>query len=112
MTDTVFNYDKTDYAKPLLLLGQRPGLFDTVNRHYPEIWKLYKAQKSLDWDENEFDYSSCNAEFKSCTRATYDMMIKTLAWQWEADSVASRAIAPVLAPFITSSELWAAWQRI
>ena len=35
MTDTVFNYDKTDYAKPLLLLGQRPGLFDTVNRHYP-----------------------------------------------------------------------------
>ncbi len=112
MTDTVFNYDKTDYRKPQLLLGQRPGLFDTVNRHYPEIWKLYKAQKSLDWDENEFDYSSCNADFKSCSRATYDMMIKTLAWQWEADSVASRAIAPVLAPFITSSELWAAWQRI
>ncbi|MFV0678935.1 ribonucleotide-diphosphate reductase subunit beta [Ottowia sp.] len=112
MTDTVFNYAKTDYAKPLLLLGERPGLFDTVNRHYPEIWKLYKAQKSLDWDENEFNYSSCNADFKSCSRATYDMMIKTLAWQWEADSVASRAIAPVLAPFITSSELWAAWQRI
>lgn len=112
MTDTVFNHAKTDYEKPLLLLGQRPGLFDTVNRHYPEIWKLYKAQKSLDWDENEFNYSSCNADFKSCSRATYDMMIKTLAWQWEADSVASRAIAPVLAPFITSSELWAAWQRI
>lgn len=112
MTDTVFNYAKTDYARPLLLLGQRPGLFDTVNRHYPEIWALYKAQKSLDWDENEFDYSSCNAEFKSCSRSTYDMMIKTLAWQWEADSVASRAIAPVLAPFITSSELWAAWQRV
>lgn len=112
MLDTVFNYDKTDYQKPLLLLGQRPGLFDTVNRHYPDIWKLYKAQKSLDWDENEFDYSSCNADFKSCSRSTYDMMIKTLAWQWEADSVASRAIAPVLAPFITSSELWAAWQRI
>ena len=112
MTDTVFNYTKTDYEKPLLLLGERPGLFDTVNRHYPDIWALYKAQKSLDWDENEFDYSSCNAEFKSCSRATYDMMIKTLAWQWEADSVASRAIAPVLAPFITSSELWACWQRI
>jgi ribonucleoside-diphosphate reductase beta chain len=112
MTDTVFNYAKTDYRKPQLLLGQRPGLFDTVNRHYPSIWSLYKAQKSLDWDENEFDYGSCNADFKSCSRATYDMMIKTLAWQWEADSVASRAIAPVLAPFITSSELWAAWQRV
>lgn len=112
MTDNVFNYAKTDYEKPLLFLGQKQGLFDTVNRHYPEIWKLYKAQKSLDWDENEFDYSSCNADFKSCSRSTWEMMIKTLAWQWEADSVASRAIAPVLAPFITSSELWAAWQRI
>lgn len=112
MTDNVFNYDKTDYAKPLLFLGEKQGLFDTINRHYPRIWELYKTQKSLDWDENEFDYSSCNADFKKASRSTYDMMIKTLAWQWEADSVASRAIAPVLAPFITSSELWAAWQRI
>ncbi|HLS06252.1 MAG TPA: ribonucleotide-diphosphate reductase subunit beta [Wenzhouxiangella sp.] len=112
MTENVFNYDKSDYEKPLLLLGEKQGLFDTINRHYPRIWELYKTQKSLDWDENEFDYSSCNADFKKANRSTYDMMIKTLAWQWEADSVASRAIAPVLAPFITSSELWAAWQRI
>ncbi len=112
MTDNVFNYAKTDYQKPSLFLGQKQGLFDTINRHYPDIWRLYKAQKSLDWDENEFDYSSCNADFKQCSRSTWEMMIKTLAWQWEADSVASRAIAPVLAPFITSSELWAAWQRV
>lgn len=108
----VFNTEKTDYSAPSLLMGQEPGLFDTVNKKFPDIWKLYKTQKSLDWDENEFDYSSCNIEFKTCPRSTYDMMIKTLAWQWEADSVASRAIAPVLAPFITSSELWAAWQRV
>src|SRR5699024_1751457 len=112
MTENVFNYAKSDYEKPLLLLGEKQGLFDTIHRHYPAIWSLYKTQKSLDWDENEFDYSSCVADFRNCDRATYDMMIKTLAWQWEADSVASRAIAPVLAPFITSSELWAAWQRI
>jgi ribonucleoside-diphosphate reductase beta chain len=31
-----------------------------------------------------------------------------LAYQWEADSVASRSIAPLLAPFVTNSELWAA----
>ncbi|TAN13878.1 MAG: hypothetical protein EPN34_00835 [Burkholderiaceae bacterium] len=112
MTENVFNYKKSDYEKPLLFLGEKQGLFDTINHHYPRIWGLYKTQKSLDWDENEFDYSSCNADFKKASRSTYDMMIKTLAWQWEADSVASRAIAPVLAPFITSSELWAAWQRI
>lgn len=112
MSDKVFNYHKGDYQKPQLFLGESQGLFDTVNKHYPQIWALYKTQKSMDWDENEFNYSSCNADFKQCSRATYDMMIKTLAWQWEADSVASRAIAPVLAPFITSTELWAAWQRI
>src|SRR5690554_3028302 len=110
---SVFNTKKNDYQKPVLLMGdQEPGLFDTVHKSYPDIWKLYKKMKSLDWDENEFNYRSCNQEFKTCSRSTYDMMIKTLAWQWEADSVASRAIAPVLAPFITSSELWAAWQRI
>lgn len=110
---SVFNTKKNDYQKPVLLMGdQEPGLFDTVHKSYPDIWKLYKKMKSLDWDENEFNYRSCNQEFKTCSRSTYDMMIKTLAWQWEADSVASRAIAPVLAPFISSSELWAAWQRI
>ncbi len=109
----VFNSSKTDYNKVSLLLGdQDVGLFDTVNKQYPEIWKLYKAQKSQDWDENEFDYSSCNVEFKSCSKSQYDMMIRTLAWQWEADSVASRAIAPILAPFISSSELWAAWLKV
>lgn len=112
MKAEVFNTEKTDYESPMLLMGEQPGLFDTVNKKFPEIWKIYKSQKALDWDENEFDYSSCNAEFKACSKSTYDMMIKTLAWQWEADSVASRAIAPVLAPFITSSELWAAWQRV
>src|SRR5699024_5307528 len=112
MTVNVFNYDITDYDRQQLFMVEKQGLFDTINKHYPKIWELYKTQKSLDWDENEFDYNSCNADFKKADPSTYDMMIKTLAWQWEADSVASRAIAPVLAPFITSSELWAAWQRI
>jgi ribonucleoside-diphosphate reductase beta chain len=35
-------------------------------------------------------------------------MVKNLSLQWEADSIASRAIAPVFAPFVTNSELWAA----
>lgn len=112
VNDKIFNTNKSDYTKPLLFMGDAPGLTDTVNKHYPEIWKMYKSMKSLDWDENEFDYSSCNIEFKTCSKTIYDMMIKTLAWQWEADSVASRSIAPVLAPFTTSSELWAAAQRI
>lgn len=111
----VFNTDKTpdQYRQSApLFFGKDPGLFDTVNKHYPKIWSLYKTMKSLDWSEDEFDYSQCRLDFANCPKPVYDMMIRTLAWQWEADSMASRSIAPVLAPFITDSSLWAAWQRI
>lgn len=99
-------------SSPPLFFGDAPGLFNTVNKPYPKIWALYKTMKSLDWSEDEFDFTQCNLDFKNCSKSVYDMMIRTLAWQWEADSVVSRAIAPVLAPFITDSSLWAAWQRI
>lgn len=114
ISNNVFNLDKTptQYRKTGLFFAGEQGLFDTVNKQYPKIWALYKEMKSLDWDENEVDYTQCNNDFKNCPKGVSDMMIRTLAWQWEADSVASRAIAPVLAPFISSSELWAAWQRI
>lgn len=111
----VFNTTKTldEYStKQPLFFGPPVGLFDTINKHYPKIWELYKIMKSLDWDENEFDYTQCNVDFKTCPKSVSDIMIRTLAWQWEADSVASHSIAPVLAPFITDSSLWAAWQRI
>lgn len=109
----VFNAHKTDYGAVSLFLGKEDmGVFDTINKQHPEIWECYNVMRSLDWDANEFNYSSCNVEFKTCGKSVYDMMIKTLMWQWEADSIASRSIAPIVAPFVTSSELWAAWQRI
>jgi len=112
----VFNFEQTeesylDRSAPLFF-GPDPGLFNTVNKPYPKIWAIYKTMKSLDWDEAEFDYTQCNLDFKNCPKSVYDIMIRTLAWQWEADSIASRSIAPVLAPFITDASLWAAWQRI
>ncbi len=109
----VFNTEKTDYSNVSLFLGEQDmGLLDTVNRQFPEIWKLYKTMRSQDWAEDEFDFSTCNVEFKSCSKSQYDMMIKTLAWQWEADSIAARSIVPIIAPFITCSELFTAWGRI
>lgn len=108
----IFNVDKQSYHKTPLFLGEQPALFDTINKSHPGIWDIYKKMRSLDWDENEFDFSPCNKDFKSCSKSVYDMMIKTLAWQWEADSVAGRSIGPIVAPFVSSSELWAAWSRI
>ena len=100
-----------DYSNVPLLCGKQYGMFDTINKKHPEIWDLYKQCKSLDWDENEVSYASCLADFERCDKSTYQAMIMTLAFQWEADSVVSR-LAPTLSPFITSSELWAAWQRV
>lgn len=110
----IFNVKKTDqeYKNYSLLLGVEPGLFDTIHKKYPKVWDLYKEMRSLDWSEDEFDYSQCNLDFKTCSADVAEMMIRTLAWQWEADSIASRSIISILAPFISSSELWAAWQRI
>lgn len=111
----IFNTQKSDYVhenKPSLFLGQEPGLFDTVNKVHPEIWEIYKNMRSLDWDENEFGFEVCNAEFKTQPKSIADCMTRTLAWQWEADSVAARTILPIMAPFISAPELQAAWGRI
>lgn len=108
----IFNTEKSDYKHTSMFLGQPAGIFDTIHKNYPTIWKLYKGIKSLDWDENEFDYSSCNAEFKSLPKALTQKMIKSLAWQWETDSVASNHIAPIVSLFDPCTEVWAAWQRI
>jgi ribonucleoside-diphosphate reductase beta chain len=112
ISTNIFNSGKTDYEMPPLFLGEAPGLFDSINKHYPKIWELYKTLKKSDWDENDFSFISCNVEFKTCPKPVYDMMIRTLAWQWQADSIASRSLTPIVAPFVSSSELWAMWGRV
>ena len=111
LNDNIFNV-KRDYNANPLFLGESSGLVDSINKRYPKIWSLYKKLKSLDWDENEFDFSACNTEFKKCSKSVYDIMIRTLAWQWEADSVVARKILGILSSFITSDELYAAMTEV
>lgn len=109
---TLLNVAKDNYGNsPLFLDEQGVGLADTVHVQYPSIKKLYKKMKQLDWDENEFNFSSCIEDFRHCDQSTYDMMIKTLAFQWEADSIASR-ISPIVGAIVTNTELWGAWSRV
>lgn len=110
----VFNINKSAeaYKNSPLFLGEDSGLFDTVNKRYPKIWDLYKEMKSLDWSEDEFDYTQCLIDFKQCPPDVAEAMIETLAWQWEADTIASRQMIQIMAPVVSSSELWAAYQRI
>lgn len=114
LDNKIFNTEKSlqSYTNPSLFFGEAPGLFDTINKRFPKIWALYKEMKSLDWSEDEFDYGQCNVDFKTADPDMAAMMIETLAWQWEADSVAGRSIISTLAPFITSSEYWAAIGRV
>lgn len=103
MTNPIFNENKKDYELAPIFLGEEPGLFDSINQRYPDIYNLYKKLKSLDWDEHESDFTPCRTEFKTCPKVIRDLMIYTLAWQWEADSVASRTIAPVACCFNPNS---------
>jgi ribonucleoside-diphosphate reductase beta chain len=101
--NTTRNYFETDGS---LFLGESPGLLDTINTHHPQFTKLYDKMVSMNWKHNEFDFKPCLQEFATAKPSDYARMIRTLAWQWEADSVASFNVAPIVAPFISSSELW------
>jgi len=89
-----------------LFLGEPLALHDSINVHYPEIQKLYKRQVSSRWVETEFNFQQSRLDLISCPKSVYDIMLLNLSYQWSADSVAARAIAPLFAPFVTSSELW------
>ncbi len=106
---TVFNLknDQRKTGKSPLFLGQELGLYDSTNVSYPELFNVYKKLKAQDWSEDEVSLTQDSLDFATCSPSQYDVMIKTLSWQYEADSVACRAIAPLLAPFISNSEYWA-----
>lgn len=112
LPSNVFNANKTDYENPKPFFNQAEGLFDTIHKAHSDIWKLYKTLKNLDWDENDFVYTSCNHQFKTCPPSVYNRMIKTLAWQWETDSVAARVLASVISNIGMASDIYAAYCRI
>jgi ribonucleoside-diphosphate reductase beta chain len=111
---TVFNLNNTEYKEGnySLFLGQAPALYDSINVTHPELFKLYKQQKAQDWSEDELDLGQSKIDMLTCPPEVKDIMIKNLALQWELDSVACRSIAPLLAPFITNSEYWAAILKV
>lgn len=106
---SVFNANNSEWktGKYKLFFGEAPGLYDSINKQYPELFELYHQQKSQDWREDEVDLSQDRLDFLSCNKSNYDIMVKTLAFQWELDSVASRAIAPLFSPFASGNEGWA-----
>lgn len=103
------NYETQEQS---MFHGETLGFFDSINRRHPKIWEFYKLLKSQDWDENEFDYSVCNQEFKLVPVHIKNKMIKTLIFQWEADSVAAMSVCQLTAPFVKSNDLAAYYVEV
>lgn len=105
---TVFNKHNDGHktSNYPLLLGKSLGLLDSINKPFPKIFDFYKQLKAQDWSEDEVDLSHSARDFENCDKSTYEIMVKTLMWQWEADSIA-RNILFLFSPFISDSEL--AW---
>lgn len=106
---TVFNINNTEWkdGKYSLFMGQSPALYDSINVNHAKLFQLYKQQVSQRWVESEFNHEQSRMDLLNCPRSVYQTMLLNLSFQWELDSVASRAIAPLFAPFCTNSELWA-----
>jgi len=110
----MFNKENTEWkdGNYSLFLGQAPALNDTINKKYQKLFDLYKLQKSIDWDEKEVDLSQDQMDMTTLPDNARELIIENLAYQWHADSVASRSIAGLFAPFVTNSELWDCWVKI
>lgn len=101
-----FNKENTGYAKGYpLFLGEKLGLLDTVNRTYPVIEELYQDQIAQLWNEFEVDLTQDKMDMRNMDAGTVDLMVKTLSWQFLADSVAGRSISGLLLPHVSNPEL-------
>lgn len=98
----------TDYdtVRKSLFLGTEMGLLENMRNEFPAIWEQYKHLKSLDWEETEINIDSCKNEFLTLPEEITDLMINTLAFQFEADSSAAH-IGRLMYPFVTNTELTA-----
>jgi ribonucleoside-diphosphate reductase beta chain len=113
MSVKIFNIENTEWktGENSLILGQYPGLFDTVNKKHDSLFKIFKGQKAADWSENEVDLASVPQQLSIAPTAIKELLWINLTYQWSGDTVASRTIVPLLAPFITNTELWRALYR-
>lgn len=98
----------TDYdtVRKSLFLGPELGLLENLRNEFPLVWEKYKHLKGLDWEETEMNIDSCKVEFATLPVEIVDLMINTLAFQFEADTSATH-IGRLMYPFVNNTELTA-----
>lgn len=109
----LFNIEKTDYYSPKLFSGQARGVFNTLTTAHPRIERLFKKQKSQDWDEQEtLENNDAKILFQTMNSDLVEPMIRTLGFQWETDTVAGRTIAIFASFAATYDQLFEIYMRI
>lgn len=109
----VFNRDaKLNEQQESVFLDHTPGALNTILISHPKLWGLYKSLRALDWDANEFSHDRSKIEMTTSDKNDIEKITKTLLWQWEADSTASRIITDFICAFNPGTELSAQAQRI
>ena len=112
-TSGIYNHNaKLDEQHKSVFLSEAPGALNTIYLSHQKLWGLYKQLRSLDWDANEFSHERSKTEMTTASQTDIDKITKTLLWQWEADSTASRVIMDFLSAFNPGTELSALAQRI
>lgn len=112
---TVFNVSNrghvsTDYP---LFLGKGLGIHDTINIAFPIIEELYLSQRSVGWTEDEINLEQSRMDMLPIGKGgktrpeEIDILNKVVSYLWEADSIASRSVISIFAPFVSNSELTA-----
>lgn len=107
---TVLNMQKGDDCP--LFLGEDLGLQTYLNPRYPEIYKLFKDQRSQQWVETEVDLSIDQRQWVSLPEEVKQITVLNLANQVMMDSLLGRSPMRALAPFITNEEYEIAWLEI
>lgn len=111
--ENVYNQaQRLDTVQESVFLPSAAAALNTIVISHPTVWKLYKKLRALDWDANEFDHSRSKIEMNESSQSDISKITKTLLWQWEADSTASRIITEFLGAFDCGTELSAIAQRI
>lgn len=105
---TVINIQNRNFTSPegyKTFLGEDLGFGDSINITYPEIERLYKAQRAQFWTETEFALDRDRMDVLAADKNTRDIMLLNLLTQWILDATASRGIIQTFGDFISNTQV-------